>query len=53
MQNAGIAALETALDKGWDHGAQRLNSRWKWVGDRPTAAAQVARSGWSGQVSPR
>nr|WP_247739842.1 aminoacyl-tRNA hydrolase [Endozoicomonas sp. G2_2] len=25
--NAGIAALEVVLDKGWDHGAQQLNSR--------------------------
>ena len=25
--DAGIAALEVVLDKGWDHGAQQLNSR--------------------------
>lgn len=25
--DAGIQALEVALDKGWDHGAQQLNSR--------------------------
>ena len=25
--DAGIEALETALDKGWDYGAQQLNSR--------------------------
>lgn len=25
--DAGIAALELALDKSWDHGAQQLNSR--------------------------
>ena len=25
--DAGIDAFELALDKGWDHGAQRLNSR--------------------------
>jgi PTH1 family peptidyl-tRNA hydrolase len=25
--DAGIEALELALDKGWDHGAQQLNSR--------------------------